>query len=869
MHMEEVLIKAFQACEIFYQKEKIEINEYENLIMESIVNVLSSENKKNLFVGIEEKLQLIILVVLIAIKNYYEEMKDPENNILDILNPGDKVYYKGKIYKYECITKLKRGKYIQLVDAELSTFVPIEGQHLISIYNGQATRINKVKGKKITENLTKRFISCVTNTEISKLNGVVNSSSIIIYRGKEELVETINSISIKLDDEKYMLSEIFPLAYYTSEDNFEFFKGNRIKENPVIKFVSNASSALDIVKDSEGIKDIVWIGENTYKDSLETELRMMSIIPNVKKLLVLDTWESNMDFSLLIDNEESYKVYALTKGVILDNVNLYKDKLREVKSQLQLLNYKMMYNMIDKNISISTIEGADALNRYIYEIVSKVKELSEYSITNEKVLEFVKGAYSLCNKIEESVMPLREGEANRQIIEEKIERLEVILKIFSIDRIEHKLMSSILDEILKGINCIKNENLKFNNTRKYFIKFNQATLIVKNKFEVQELEQYIQGLTGNRISVKVSLKNIMDIGHRNFIVTHNYFSKDINLLNTNLVENIQYVLYGRETYRLKNLMRKNNSMLNSIYKNNILITESDINQDEYYLNQDIITEDNKDISVLNNDISIKKLIDDNKLSILLSLGKSENQKSATYNKIKVRSLISFDDNNYAFISENYTANVLDRKTNDIKSKTWNEIQINDEIIFVKNKLTDKEDIIKVILKELLKTTKFRDMYGEYFRLNSLWKEALMLYMDKNRFNEKDISRIFKLYGRQVTPLSISNWLSGNIIGPQDSENIEIVASIVENKFITEHIQDIISACKNERSIQVSVRKAVAKIIIESVTNEEESNDDIYTLIKKSVDDLNRYAYIGIVNDIRSVEEEIGATYVNCIIESED
>lgn len=869
MNIEEVLIQALQECEIFYEKEKIEVLEYENLIISTMVRTLLSDNKKNLFIGIEEKLQLIFLIIITAIKNYFEEMKDPENNIIDILSSGDKVCYKGRIYRYGCITNLKKEKYIQLIDSDLSTYVPIKDQHLISVYNGQATRINKVKGEKLTENKTKRFISSITNTEINKLNGVVNSSSIIVYRGKEDLINTINSIKIKLGDEKYLLSELFSLAYFSSEDNFEFFKGNRIKENPVIKFVSNVGIALEIVKNREIVKDIICVGESSYKDSIETELRMMNLLPSVKNILLLDTWESTMDYSLVVSCDQPYQIYAFTREVIRENINLCKSQMWKIDSKLQILNYQMAFNMLKKDISICVIESAEVLNACIRDVISNVKKLCEFSNNNDIILEFIKGAYFLCNKIEESIMPLINCEINKNIIMERINGLVSIVKRFEIERVEHKLMNNILDEIYIGIKEIEVKSLKLHNVRRNILKYGKAFLLLKNKVEIPEVEQYIKRTKQNNIIVKHSFKKITEIKCGCVIASYNYNNKDINLLNTNLVQNIQYVLYQRESYRLKILMRKNNLMLSSIYNNNQLKPCGDGKYEKLGFDTEIVSVENDNDSIFKNENEIKKFIDDNKLNILLNIGKSESQRSNTYGKIKVKSLISFDDDNYAFISENYVANVLDRKSNDIKNKTWDEIQIDDEIIFVKNRLTDKDDIIKAILKELLKTPKFKEMYGEYFRLNLVWKEALIVYMKKNSLNERDISKQFKLYGREVMPGTINHWLNGTIIGPQDSENIEIIASIVKDKYIKDNINAIISACKNERKIQISVRKAVARIIIESVTKEEDSKDEIYNLIKNSVDDLNRYAYIGTVNDIRMVEDEIGASYVNCIIESED
>jgi hypothetical protein len=854
--------------EIFYNKELIKLDDYEELIQKSILNILTNENKRNLFIGIEEKLLLIITVVLTALRNYYEDMKDPDNNILDVIACGDRVCYKGKIYKYISTTIINKAEFIQLEESDLTAYVPIKDRHLLTLYNGQATRINKVKGRVQKENITKNFISEVMETEINQLNGVINSSSIFVVKGKDELVELINSILIKSGEQKYYLSELFPIAYYTSEYNFDFFKGNRIKEKPLIKFVSNASVAMDIIRNSDEVKDVIFLGERTYKDSIETELRSMTMIPRIKNILILDTWESNTDFTLLINEDLSYKVYALTKDVILDNLNFNNDELWKVESKLQFENYTMAYNMVYKEFSICSIQGADGLNKSINEVITNIQRLCEYSSNNSKILEYIKISYSLCNRLEQSILPLDKCEYNKCSILYKITNLNHIINMFNEDRVEYKIMKSILSGINKCIEEISNNNLKLKNISSYIYRHNKSVLVIKNKDEISHVDQYMKRYRGNKLKVQQSMKKVNDLNYGSIIITYNYINKDINVVNTNLARYIQYILYRREVCKINSLIKKNEDMLKVVYENNALKLDEAI---EIYDNipKSTIIVSNGNETLLNNEIKIKQVIDDNRLILLLSQSSGDNYRNSSNSKVKVKGIISFEDNNYAFVSENYIANVVDRKSNDIKYKKLKNIEVEDEIIFVRNRLTDKEDIIKVIIKELLKTKKFKEMYGDYFKLNLLWKDAMKKYMSNNNYKEREISKKVKIYGCDITSLAISNWLDGTTIGPQNPETLKVLATLINDKNIISNIDDIILACKAERKIQIKVRKAVARMVIDSVIKVEDKNDEIYRLVKNTVNDLNKYAYVGVVSDIRNIDEVIGTPYVNCIIESED
>ncbi len=62
----------------------------------------------------------------------------------------------------------------------------------------------------------------------------------------------MNSLYIKVgNNEKVALTEIFPMAYYSSVDNVYNFKGNSNKEEPILKFTSKIYVADELCKKYE------------------------------------------------------------------------------------------------------------------------------------------------------------------------------------------------------------------------------------------------------------------------------------------------------------------------------------------------------------------------------------------------------------------------------------------------------------------------------------------------------------------------------------------------------------------------------------------------------------------------------------------
>ncbi|WP_061313252.1 DrmE family protein [Clostridium botulinum] len=877
MNLNEKLLDNIKNLKIRYRKQQLEFKDFEELLLKSFIKILDKKNKKSLFIGIEKNLINILLILCLSIKQCYENMKDPDNNILDTIENGDKVFYSGKIciFKKLDIDKKNNKKYIYLLEKDnTKTLVPFENSYLLTVYNGQATRVNKMNGKSQAVNITKKFISKLMNVDISNLNGTIKESTVVVFSNKEELYNLLDSVEIKFGEKYNKIAELFPFAYYSSEENYEYIKGNRIKQNSIIKFVSNISTAVDIIKDDENVKNIILIGEKSYRDSLETELREINMIDSIENILVADTWESKFDFSLLINDDEPFCVNAISKEVVLDNVNLYDKSLLDLRSNLQRKNYNLIENLVNKYIQIYEVDNSEILNSNIYDINESLKTLFYYSQENLKVLDFIKLTYHLCNKLEQSILPLNKCKDNFNNLTYKINLLKDIATIFPQDRVEYKLMVNIIVNIKKIINFLENKNYKLETMKENILSNKKSLLYTKNVDEIIKMEEYFRRFRKINLDIKKVNKKLNFYGNKNLIIPGFFENNYTNILNTNKVENINIIVYRREKIKIRSLIRKNTEMLNLVLENNKLLDNEDFELPTIIENFLVKSNSSENKLFYNNEEEfnefeneVQKIIQENKIKLFINEDKSSRGVSTSI--MKVHKIINFEDDNYSFLSDNYQVNIVDRNNNDIKHKGISELNIGDEMIFTKSKLSGEEDIVKVVIKELLSQEEFNNVYGEYFRLNNLWKNCLKNYMHKYDLTEKDISNEFKIFGKQITHSAIVNWLNGNIIGPQNVDDIRIIAKIVNDKELNEKIEQVIGACKQERSIQIHIRKAIAKIIISSMVKSNESNSDIYKIVKNAIIDLDKYAYVGIISSIKNIDEELSSQHVNKVIERDE
>ncbi len=859
-----IILDKLKEINIIYNNKELSINSFDNSIFETINKIYENGNKNNFMISIDDELTVIYMLIFLGIKTYYENMIDPDKSILDIIQKDEKVCYKGEIYTYCGINEFNKKKYIKLKGNKgLITKILLENSFEITIYNGTSSRINKSKHFSSGTNITKKFISDICNCDINELNGFINSSNLLVMKGKEKLLDIIESIQIKYNDKKIPFTELFTLGYWSSEENCLIVK-NRIKEDLLFNLASNMSTALDLIINDEKIRNVVVIGDKTYKDSLETEIKRINLYDRINKLILVGSWENTTNFSYFISPDNEFYNYLITEKFLLTNINFYSKDEFQTKARLQAKNYKLIKNMINKKIINKDVEDVLEVGTGILKITGHLKNLCVYGESNDHILQFIKITYNICSKLESTIIPFIYCKENYENIKSKFEKLKLICSTFDNTRVEYGLMKSIIEIISEIIIKLMKKNDKAEEL-KNIIKSSDGkiTLLIKNKDEIKDIERYLMlQRVSNKVKVIEYKKNIDILSFNNIIIP--FYQNDINIFSSNYLKEVYVVCYRREKYRYKRDESINKKIINEIYKTNKLECDEDYN------NIDIADFDNvEEDTIINKDEMINDIIETNWIRIITSLEGDYSNKSFNGAKSIAKKLVIFKDGKYAFLSENYIVNSIDRVKNDIDIKKIEEIEYGDELIFVVDTVTDRNDIVKDTIEKLLEQIEFKKKYKRYFYNNLFWKEVLINYMEKNFLDEKDIANNFKIYGHTITPLAIKNWLNGNIIGPQNLEHIRVVSDIVKNMKLSEKIDEVIISCKQVRSIQIQIRKAIARMIINSVVSSKSDDYNIYQYVKEVIGDLNNYAYIGEVISIKDIEQEIPVQNINRLIEGNE
>lgn len=863
--------RIFECIDIYYDSEIIKFHKYEKIILDIILRINNNDERNILFIGIEKKLLSIITLISISFYTYIHNLVYSKNSVIDNLKIGDKVLKdNGEVLIFNGIENKGEQQYISLLGKKnCKSYLPLDKENHLSIYNGKSSRINNYKEvdnvKKFLKNIVSEALGIIDND----IKGIIKNYTLVVCEQKKQLEELLSSIKIGFNNEKYFLSEIFSFVYTSKNENEYFFSGNISKENPVIRFTSNSASALDLVRENENIDKIFYLGEKSYCNSIETDINLISYYNNIKKLVICDCWESNFDFSLIVNNDSKYSVYALTKEFIKEVFDkTYLSNIRET-NKLQNENYVMLRNLLLKKVEILKVNNSAESDNIICDISNCLKQMFENCVEDINIINFIKIVYSICKNFESSLLKYDDQNQWSKKYREQMNIINNIIEKIYDHQIEKQQMKYIVNKLEELVEFYINKNQKFEKLYETVNSKKTSTVFVSKSCEKKIVELNLK--KRNR-RAQFEILNNFDVNniykcseYNNLIITdYKYYKNKYSLL-SNRYADVSILSYRREGYLIKKNIKKINGILSSINKKNKLVDKKYYEDIELeYIICDSDDEETFDLEALDKserifeDYSITKLYD-------ICINQDKVLRKNSVGLAKVKCFVKFEDGCCAFLTNNYQCNIINDNDDDIEITSVSKIKKGNKMIFVSSKLNDEEDIVKLILRELLKNSEFNLQYGEYFKLNNLWKKSLLKYIQGNCLTVEDISNELLIYGSKVRGTSISNWISNKIIGPQNAEDLRNIIKIIDITELNERLEEIIYACRMVRSIQVKVRKIVAKQIISTyISKEWREKTDIEKIIDRCIKSIEDYVYIGEISSILVINEEMGISNVNRI-----
>lgn len=848
----DIILKSIEKFSILYENEKINFYNFEK----KLINMFLDEKEKiNIYITPKENNYFLALFIIYSgLVQYLQNIYLEGNNLIDEIKQGDILEYS----KARCEFIGIENEKLKLKFADLLYRLPIEQAYKVSFYKGNASSLNKYpkdnnRGAKKTRNMISKILD-IDNDAFSK----VISSSTLIIAPKDVVFSIIERLKIKFAGEMLDIGEVFPMAYCLSEDNYQHFKGNSSKQEPIVKFTSKIYNAKDIIKKNKKISSVVVLQNKISREDLE-DIIYISKRNNVEKTRL---FLQPLEIEHYVDEQQILENFK----IININQEFFSDIHVQDINMLNKQQYRLIKNYVNSTEKYITIKDSSQDN-YRKNILKKCRSLINIFEENNKIIKFVIDARTLAKRISSMIMPLPEYESffeNKNLKQYTIKAVLKELQSFSSSEFVSSLSTEskeLVDEIYNECLNLYYRELKINDKWKELetivrLTRNEKTgIIIENKNIRRAFRKYLKTRypLKNNISVE-AMSTIKESVFEKVIYTSklddNYYW-NYKILNSS---NNIYILSKSEKNNIKYLKRKYIKFINQTDNLATIDDENIINDDNY--NEKIVIEESEVTEENNLNNELERFIATSYIPVHLNIGKNQ---IPTICEL----VLTFQTGEKAFITSQYEAYVLNEGREEIISKKAKNIEKGDVMLFIEE---IEKDLIDKIMADLISIEEIKNKYSEDYRLVKQWKLELNRYMGINNVSYNELERKLKDKGISRCGATIRSWLVNSVVGPQDQDVLKILGEITSLEILLNNFAQCYEACSNIRKFQVLIRKAIARCLLKSSINED--GDELDSLIRNRIEEAVKYIKKVEVQNIYQVKKEIPMYLANKVIEEE-
>ncbi|MDU3776264.1 MAG: DrmE family protein [Clostridium perfringens] len=850
------LLSILRSC-IYISKDKLSHFEIDNFFEIYEEDILDSGIKSSLIVTKNKKKIEACILIMMAIKAYLDDSKNPNVSILDDLEKGHLVMYGNKKYKYlgcEIIEKgfLKGQRKIVLESKDGYYKVNENEAYNISKYMGRSKKLNKLGGELKSKETGKILIAKLLGTELEDLDGVLNQQIIVVFQSRKYMEEFIKSLNIEIEGEKYDFGRVFPSRYYSDLENYIDLKGNKLHVKPIFLFTSRLDVADQLIGENEECRKLILLGDSTYCNYVESTLDYLLRDDQLDKIIMHNTYESISMIDSLIERDIS--IYALE--------NYTDDKLdnQDINRIVESNEINILLINIRKELIMLLTPDVDVIDKQIFLINS----------------------FKLLKLLQTICMPIREYK-ERRIVQNYLEKIKDITENNSAYESDYNQLKSILIKFNKLYSILYHFNPKI-----YILKelVNPKSIVILNdNCEIEYLRKY-QIIKCKDI---ITISNIKEYEFYNedlvFVSFYeNKYINQFNLYNDNTIKNILYCteaikynfqvrqlnmrlkclyennkLRGKFSCRYIELIKYNNILLESEYKNSsyedVYSTKERVQREEKIIHEyiDENFKDYYDIDFLNKKEELLNLEFEKTNQIY--------QSNESYYDMKAYKKIIFDNGQYAYLSKNIKLFCIDSKGNHAVKKIES-LNTNDKVVFT-NKKTD--EALDEMFEEVINSKVFKNKYNEDYKNVNYFKNALKNYIKRYDGDYELVSKELSYFNIEKGAVAIRHWTEYKIVGPREKEIYEVIGKITMDKKLFNDWSKIYESFEKIRTFKSKFKRIFKYTVKSEIVNNSEDEDEITTLILETFDNLYNYVDIVKVSQIIELNEDIDNVELNCLI----
>ena len=800
----------------------------------------------------------VIMLTYAAVYNLLCSEYDPEDVVHSLL-PGDLVlYYSGtKPQKYSF-----RG-FVETIDSPISddgnyivleqgpterTWVPRKRWSRIVPYLGRSEKLGGV-GLRKENGLRERFCTEILGMTTAEVPRTVDVSTVIVMT-REHANELINGISFQFGETNICLTDLVPVSYYTEGEQVYQYGSNLAKVEPVLKLTGKMSVARKLLLrcSMNRTPGLIVLGEELIKRG-ESELPELLDRKSLQYAYVCTHIDSE-NAPILVQNYEHASVFACTKDFLLSNtapIKVNNNYTRELEGQIAAI--------IDREVVSTLVDGFVSFDNYkaFKQALFFVKS-ADYDTDDKN--DFIVQAFSLMNLY--LTAPFSIATFDQAIKEDLVKNIASVERRIEYLRTASAEFPAYLQDSIKIIISILEDT--------FLAMYDQSP-------KAQALEKELRHCMGQRIAIiapKAYYASIMkeylfdslyvDIVTPNrfdntkmydrIIVLGDISGSRFNIFRCKSASTIQVLLYEYERYHFEKTRRHVNDD-DRLYNKRATVFE-DYEEDEEVV--DIHDDVAEELSGI--DEEIEHYIDTSIIRMTRSMsgyGECSNVQA------DVSAIIRLDTGEFAFLSKNYKAYLLDPSTKSATEMKCTELNEGDTIVFTRSS-TKTRDIVESLLEQLIDDKKVPKTVKDAYALSKRWKEVLIEYMNQSGKSAKVIAEAMIANGVTVQEITIRGWLDedSHTVGPRKVDSIQQIALLAGDDDLFDHAELCFDACASIRRLRRRILDAIAQAILGSFSGTE-TEDAIVITAMEQVTDL---ATVAKIERITFVNEQIPVNMVN-------
>jgi proteasome lid subunit RPN8/RPN11 len=642
------------------------------------------------------------------------------------------------------------------------------------------------------------------------LKAFQKSKILVVPDDKRYFIEQIRNTKVGGD----LLESVFPVAEYHTATDWRYighFGANNLQQQPSLGIVANADIAIDIALADDSVCLIIIGSAKKLKRNYgsierlnydETPRKLIALvsptdeeeIQNLSSLGIPSWVWKRSDFvetsvtNDSADNDNPYAPhYSILEKLSGSSTEFVEVSLpEEIEKQIDEI-YRGLYSL-GRNANPLPESGllvrwGLSLINSILQIPSTLTAYDDFIKTNygeEKTLDYKIGLYK--QKVQSSYGLLIPS-VHVQDTEVLLTKLDAVFHFFE--------ENSPKEEALRALISDNREQAVFAATS------NCAAFLGKT------LGSQIHVSTAERIDSIIKDKGIIT-GWSNKKNTARAFLAPIN--------HLTWLLYKKEATNVQNIYRTHPSAPDTLSDNELRIK---LGYTKPVVEAPLIQQNEDDAQEL---IGIEELLTsftekfgtpDKQTHLVTDENQEEGDKVDAYK-------VSLSDDSYVYVDKEYKLDRINRAANKLERCKISSLHEGDELVFAE---TDRS-----MFEELLAVLQESEEYKALYQQASIWRTALMDYMEQTNTSETELVALFKLVQCPRELQTIRTWLRGQVIGPTGDNYAAIFAieKITKDPRLIGKTDEVIHACRALHALHVQTGYLLVRTIVNSTVPKDEN-----------------------------------------------